>query len=287
MNYTGGKFKLLPQILPLIPTGKSDNTFIDLFCGGANVVVNIHGYTKIACDYMYQLIEIYQCFQNNTVKEIIRYMYDTIDKYGLDMFNKEGYLKFRQYYNTCEDKNPLDLFILICFSFNNQIRFNSNNEFNMPFGENRSDFNSSIKKNLMDFCKGIKHVEFRTNDFRKLEIDKLKKGDYVYCDPPYLITCASYNEGDGWTENDEHDLLNLLTTLDKKGIYFGLSNVLTNKGKTNEILKTWIGNNPQFTVHHLDYKYKNCSYHGSELDDTDEVFITNCSKQNDDEISLF
>ena len=39
LNYTGGKFKLLPQILPLFP--KNINTFVDLFCGGCNVGINI------------------------------------------------------------------------------------------------------------------------------------------------------------------------------------------------------------------------------------------------------
>ena len=32
LNYTGGKFKLLPQILPLFPN--DINTFVDLFGGG-------------------------------------------------------------------------------------------------------------------------------------------------------------------------------------------------------------------------------------------------------------
>ena len=32
LNYTGGKFKLLPQILPLFPD--NIDTFVDLFAGG-------------------------------------------------------------------------------------------------------------------------------------------------------------------------------------------------------------------------------------------------------------
>lgn len=32
LNYTGGKFKLLPQILPLMPDDIEN--FVDLFCGG-------------------------------------------------------------------------------------------------------------------------------------------------------------------------------------------------------------------------------------------------------------
>ena len=39
LNYIGGKFKLLPQILPLFP--KEINNFVDMFCGGLNVAANI------------------------------------------------------------------------------------------------------------------------------------------------------------------------------------------------------------------------------------------------------
>lgn len=41
---------------------------------------------------------------------------------------------------------------------------------------------------------------------------------FFYADPPYLITCATYNEQAGWTENDEKDLLRYLEELDKKGL---------------------------------------------------------------------
>ena len=37
LNYVGGKFKLLPQILPYIPD--DINTFVDLFMGGCNLVL--------------------------------------------------------------------------------------------------------------------------------------------------------------------------------------------------------------------------------------------------------
>ena len=40
LNYTGGKYKLLPQLLPLFP--QNINTFVDLFAGGCNVGVNAH-----------------------------------------------------------------------------------------------------------------------------------------------------------------------------------------------------------------------------------------------------
>ena len=39
LNYIGGKYKILPQILPLFPS--RIRTFVDLFCGGCNVGINV------------------------------------------------------------------------------------------------------------------------------------------------------------------------------------------------------------------------------------------------------
>lgn len=277
MNYTGGKYKLLPQILPLMPS--NINKFVDLFTGGANIISNINSKIKVANDYDSNVIGIYEYFQRHSIEDILGYIHKQIELYGLSMTNEEGYKLFRDKYNREKGKSEsssIDLFILICYSFNHQIRFNSKGEYNMPFGRNRSRYNSSIEKNLISFKEKIEDVEFTSGDFGELDIDKLEVGDYVYCDPPYLITCASYNEQDGWNIECEHRLLNLLDTLDKKGIHFGLSNVLSNKGKTNDILNGWLNKNPQYKVHHLNHTYSNCNYHAKDKESvTDEVFITN------------
>ena len=104
-------------------------------------------------------------------------------------------------------------------------------------------------------------------------MDKLTPNDFVYCDPPYLITCATYNEKDGWNEQCEKDLLNLLDNLNSQGVRFALSNVLFSKGKTNDILIEW---SKKYNIHHLDYTYQNCSYHTKDKNTKpDEVLITN------------
>ena len=49
MSYTGSKNKLLSQILPVFP--KNIDTFVDLFCGGCNVGINVS-----AKQYIYIMI---------------------------------------------------------------------------------------------------------------------------------------------------------------------------------------------------------------------------------------
>ena len=286
MNYTGGKYKLLHQIEPLFP--EDINLFVDLFTGGGNIAVNVKANKIVANDCEENIIGIYKTFQKyDNVDELIAQIEEIIKTYGLTIDNTEAYNKFRNDYNnlkTSQGNYPLPissynmdilLYVLICYSFNHQYRFNSKGEFNMPFGKERSQWNENMKNNLINFHRQIKEkdIVFLNKDFRQLKVDKLGINDFVYCDPPYLITCATYNEKDGWNQECEEDLLNLLDELNTKKIKFALSNVLYSKGKTNDLLIEW---SKKYNVHHLDYTYQNCNYHTKDkTNKSDEVLITN------------
>ena len=286
MNYTGGKYKLLHQIEPLFP--ENINLFVDLFTGGGNIAANVKANKIVANDCEENIIGIYKTFQKyDNVDELIAQIEEIIKTYGLTIDNTEAYNKFRNDYNnlkTSQGNYPLPissynmdilLYVLICFSFNHQYRFNSKGEFNMPFGKERSQWNENMKNNLINFHRQIKEkdIVFLNKDFRQLKVDKLGINDFVYCDPPYLITCATYNEKDGWNQECEEDLLNLLDELNTKKIKFALSNVLYSKGKTNDLLIEW---SKKYNVHHLDYTYQNCNYHTKDkTNKSDEVLITN------------
>lgn len=268
LNYTGGKFKLLPQLLPLFPKETEYTSFVDLFCGGCNVAVNMPHKDVIANDYSTQLINIYKYFQTTGKEQVYKDIYEAIDKYKLSKINKEGYLALRAEYNKTKDIKLL--YVLICFSFNNQIRFNSQGDFNMPFGTDRSSFNSALEERLGLFIDGIKDIKFRNENFYHLHVPE---GAMIYCDPPYLISTATYNEQGGWTEEHEHLLLASLDMFNQKGHKFGLSNVFESKGKENIILKEWA---KKYNVHYLNNSYANCNYQTkNKTAKTVEVLITN------------
>lgn len=276
MNYIGNKYRLLDQIIPLLP---KSNCFVDLFSGGLDVAINYSptNCNTVCCnDVNCHLIDIYKSFQKIDYDLLITILDSKILKFGLSKTNSEGYLNFRDYYNN-SDKDPLDLYLLMNYSFNYQLRFNSNHEFNNPFGKNRSSFNDSIRKRLSSFMETINNYNFSSVDFRNFDYSILQKGDLVYCDPPYSISTGSYNDGkrgfNGWCFQDDIDLINLLDELSAKGIKFAMSNVLIHKGKTNVILTEW---SKKYTVHNLDCNYNNSSYHLKNTEsETREVLITN------------
>ena len=131
---------------------------------------------------------------------------------------------------------------------------------------------------LENFIDRIKNsdYEFINMDFRNINLDDYTNKSFFYVDPPYLITCATYNEQNGWTEKDEYDLLSYLEELDKRNIRFALSNVLESKGNTNIILTDWIKKNKKFRVIPLNYNYSNSNYHIKQRDNvTKEILIIN------------
>jgi len=278
LNYIGGKYKTLPQIYPLFPDNIS--SFVDLFAGGANVGINNTANKIIINDNLVYLIDLYKVLAEKSVDEIFNYIEKIIRKFNLSITNKDGYNNLRKQYN--KNQNPLDLLILSFFSFNHQIRFNNDHKFNTPFGKNRSHYNENIKKNLLLFIKVLqsKKITFSKKNFDKFDFSKLTRNDFVYCDPPYLITVGTYNDGKrgftGWNLKQEQKLLDILDNLDKRKIKFALSNVLTHKHKTNNLLKDWINKN-NYKIHHITKDYTNSNYHTSDRDKktTQEVLITN------------
>ena len=279
LNYIGGKTKILDQILPLFP--KQINTFVDLFAGGCNVGINVDAKKVYFNDNLTHLVDMYKRFKSDDLNDILNHINSRVNEFDLSLTNETGYKTVRQVYNN--EKNPLDLFVLIAHSFNHQIRFNNKQEFNNPFGRERSSFNGNMKRNLETFISKLKKmkVEFTNKCFEVFDYSFLNENDFVYCDPPYLITTGSYNDGKrgfkGWTEKEERALLNKLDELNKKKIMFALSNVLDHKGKSNEILKGWLKNNPQYKVNYINFNYSNSNYQTIVRDKkaSVEVLITN------------
>lgn len=289
LNYTGSKFRLLPQILPLFP--KDISVMVDLFCGGASVGVNVRAKEIILNDKQKELVRILELFKSLSFDTLFTQILGLIDEFslsnsakfgygfykcdsakGLSSYNKAGFLRLKNTYNA--DKEALKLFVLIIYAFNNQIRFNAKGEFNLPCG--KRDFNAKMQDKLKGFTNALqnKHISLASLDFRAFDTDILDKQSFVYIDPPYLLGGATYNENGAWSKSDEKDLFEFMQMLDTKNVKFALSNVLFHKQKEHKMLKIWLDKNPKFHTHFLNFSYKNCNYQ-TKREPSSEVLITN------------
>ncbi len=266
LNYMGGKYKLLSQIIPLF---KPDiRTFVDLFGGGFNVGVNIDCETVIYNDvskYLFDLLSyFYRVYPNDLNDSVI----DCLDSYDLmRRDNPEGYMRLRTFYN--EHPSPLGLYALITCSFGNQMRFNKKGHFNVPYG--KRFYNTQLQDHLIRFVDRMQHqhILFFNHSFRDFDFSMIDSSDFVYLDPPYFNSVAGYNEHGGWTECDERDLLDLLDGLTSRNIFWALSN---NLKLYNPILDVW---KDKYHVYYLNGGYQNCNYHKKDRSKDMEVLICN------------
>jgi len=289
--YVGDKYKLMRQLVDLFPS--KINNFYEPFVGGGTVFLNVDAKKYFLNDIDNHLINIHKFLIANSadIDQFFRDLEKIIHKYKLShsykkdvvpaslkkefkktyyaRFNKEGYEKLRIHVNKNKKNDPLILYILLIYGFNRMLRFNGGGKFNLPVGN--VDFNRNVVSALhgyFDFVRD-KKIKFTSQDFRKyFEKKHFEKDDFVYFDPPYLITSSEYNKI--WNEKEEKDLLHFADQLNKKGVKFALSNVTHYNGSKNDLLIEWM---KKYKVHNIKSNY--ISYHNNKKKNIKEVLITN------------
>ena len=154
------------------------------------------------------------------------------------------------------------------------IRFNKNGLFNLPVGN--VDWNKNVTKALKDYASWVENsneITYSSLDFETFVYNhKIEENDFLYFDPPYLITFSDYNKL--WNEIEEKRLYQLLDKLDSKGIKWGLSNMLNHKGKENSLLLEWAQKYNEYSIK-SNYISR---FDNSIKEDSKEIFVTNYSK---------
>jgi DNA adenine methylase len=294
--YVGDKYKLMPQLKELFP--KNINNYYDVFCGGGSASINTNAEKIIMNDVDEKIIELHKFLQTQSsdIEHFIEHMYELIRQYGLSLsesgknedieklkkefnktyfakYNKQSYLKLRTDYNE-EQKNTELLYLLLIYGFNHMIRFNAQGKFNLPVGN--VDWNKNVSTALRNYAYwyNSNDVEMSTGlDFENFVNSlELTTGDFLYFDPPYLITFSDYNKL--WGESEERRLYDLLDELDSRGIKWGLSNMYSHKGKTNEILFEW---GKRYDEYEIQSNYIS-RFDNTIKKDSKEIYITNFYK---------
>lgn len=293
--YVGDKYKLMPQLKSLFPDD-IDN-YIEPFVGGGSSFLNSSGNKYILNDIDENVIALHKELGKyaNDSEELLEKIYNIIDYYGLSCsfkgknvpeelkkkyvktyysrYNKEAYLKMRKDYNDNKD-NILLLYVLLIYGFNHMIRFNSKGEFNLPVGN--VDFNKNVYNALINYLNFRKENEivFENTDYQRfLNEIEFKEKDYVFLDPPYLISMSEYNKL--WNDKKEVELCNFLDELDNKGVRFGITNLIYHKGKENETFNNW---SKKYNVYDIESNY--ISFNDNTIKkDSKEVFVTNYGKE--------
>jgi DNA adenine methylase Dam len=272
-NYTGSKFKLLEQLVPVFDYTKP--FFVDVFAGGGSVYTNIlDKYRKVLVnDVISDLIGIH----NSLI------LGDDIISETKELCpgkkNPSGFAELRDSYN--QSPTPAKLWSLMLSSTNNMMRFNQKFKYNQTYGDR--GWNPNTDKKVESFTNHIRKykdsIKFTSVTFNELYINK---NAMYYLDPPYgrvknedgsigrkQISEAGYNAF--WKEDDDLKLYDFIHSINKEGASFMVSGVLKHDGKTCWMLDKLIQDG--FNCKPLSFDYNKVSRKGDK--ETIEVIIKN------------
>jgi len=289
--YVGDKYKLIAEIKDYFP--QKINRFLEPFTGGGSVFLNIDAkeyYLNDIDKYIYLLHKFLIENSKNEksfFKEIesIIYEYNLSRSYKEDIipielkeelkktyysrFNKENYCKLRKDFNTTGKSDLYKLYLLLIYGFNRMLRFNSNGDFNLPVGN--VDFNKNVIKALKNYFKIVRNrkIKWSDKDYKTFITEvSPNEDDFIYFDPPYLITFSEYNKL--WDIEKEKEFVDYLDVINEKKVKFAVSNVIIYKQKINIIFKDWAA---KYNTYPIQSNY--ISYHDNSIKNFKEVLVTN------------
>lgn len=222
VKWVGGKRQLMFELLKNMP--KSHNRYFEPFIGGGALFFELQPENAYISDMNEELINLYSVVRDN--------VYELISDLNKHEISKEYFLEIRNLDRTSEYKNLSNVqrasrFIYLNRTcFNGLYRVNSQGQFNVPFG-NYKNPRIVDENNLLNCSELLKNTEIKCADFSEI-LTKVKKGDFVYFDPPYVplnetSSFTSYTK-DGFDMDMQFKLRDICDELDSMGVKFMLSN---------------------------------------------------------------
>lgn len=227
VKWVGGKRQLMDEISKYIP--KSYSTYYEPFLGGGAVLFNLQPKKAIVNDFNTELITVYNVIKDN-VEELIEDLktHENNEEY---FYKLRGMDRTEEYKNLSDMKKASRLIYLNKTCFNGLYRVNSSGQFNSPFGryKNPNIVNEFVLRAVSNYL-NQNNIKFLNTDFEEA-LRGIRKGSFVYFDPPYDPVSDSSNFTGytlaGFNRDDQVRLKKLCDKLNKQGVNFLLSNSKT------------------------------------------------------------
>ncbi|MBP5296078.1 MAG: Dam family site-specific DNA-(adenine-N6)-methyltransferase [Bacteriovoracaceae bacterium] len=257
LKIQGIKTKLVTMIKSLIK-GQKFKTWVEPFLGSGVVGFNVCPDHAIFADNNPHIINFYQAIKEKKISALIAREFLEEEGAKLAQQGETYYYRVRERFN--QHQRPLDFLFLNRSDFNGMIRFNRKGQFNVPYGHKPQRFAPAY---ITKICHQIEYVQeainhrdwtFYCQDFPQT-IALAKRGDLIYCDPPYIGRHVDYF--DAWDENLEQSLHDHLL-----------------RAKAKFVLSTWHHNQFRQNIY-LDSIWQNCH-----LKTTKHFYFVGAKEQN-------
>ena len=228
LKWVGGKRQLLPEIKKYIP--KKITTYYEPFVGGGAVLFDIQPSKVIINDINEELINLYTVIKDNVellIEELKKHKNESEYFYQIRNLDRND----NEYQKLSNIEKAARILYLNKTCYNGLFRVNNAGEFNTPFGKytNPNIVNDITLRAVSKYFNKIQ-IEFRNCDFEDA-LKGIRKGNFVYFDPPYDPVSDSsnftgYTKG-GFDKEQQIRLKKLCDKLHSKGVKFLLSNSAT------------------------------------------------------------
>lgn len=222
LKWAGGKKQLLPELFRRMP--KRLGRYYEPFIGGGALFFKLGRIGAYISDSNAELINCYQVVRSEPQK--------LLNELRLFPHQQDFFYEIRNadrqpdYANWSRVRRAARLIFLNRTCFNGLYRVNSKGQFNVPFGDYK---NPRIvdPKNIFACSRLLAQTEICCANYLAVE-EAAQEGDFVYFDPPYAVLSATSNftsyTKEGFGMKDQQELFNLCKRLDKRGVFWMLSN---------------------------------------------------------------
>lgn len=226
LKWVGGKRQLLPEIIPMIEGNYS--TYVEPFVGGGAVLFELQPKKAIINDFNSELVNVY-CVVRDHCEKLIKVLERHEENNSSDYFYEIRGLDREDSYSEMSDvEKAARIIYLNKTCYNGLYRVNSSGFFNSPYGKykNPNIVNAPVLRAMSLYLNKNK-IKIMNGDYKAV-LKNLRRGAFVYLDPPYMpiSTSAAFT---GYTENgfsfeQQVELKEECDKLRKKGIRFLQSN---------------------------------------------------------------
>jgi DNA adenine methylase len=224
LRWAGGKTRSVPFLKDHLPCNFSSiiNRYFEPFLGAGSLFFSLRPRKAMLSDINKDLIDCYKAVQQHP---------DLVARY-LDQHSRKTcedyYYEMRQKYNNSKPSiYRAALFIYLNKTcFNGIWRVNKKGEYNVPYGQQEHPSLPS-KEELIRISIALFPAELEQKNYKGI-MEKVKRGDFVYLDPPYPPLNSTSNfthySKEGFTKDDHRELALFAKDLANKGCYVLLSN---------------------------------------------------------------
>ncbi len=218
VKWAGGKRKLLRELTKYLP--ENIGTYHEPFIGGGALYFTLGHEPSIISDANAKLIAAYEAVRDNPdgVIEVLGTFTNTAECYYA--------VRARNFSVGSAAQRAAELIYTNRVGFNGMFRESAAGKFNIPFGRNK---NPTIcdEENLRAVSRTLHGTTIIHGDFAET-LDRVKPGDFAYCDPPYVPVSETSSftgyRAAGFGYSDQVRLRDVAIELKARGVHVLLSN---------------------------------------------------------------